>query len=139
MNLIRISFVSAILGAAFWAAKATVIGLAGGEGINPLEGPPFYVGFAFHVVSVLTLVLWWTRDRHLALRGLAVVGAVVASALFTTTFELLLGLVKPPNPGWVWSELNLWVVAAIMLALTWTAVRGAHQPKRQTTSVASLG
>ncbi|NLG21388.1 MAG: hypothetical protein GX555_08185 [Actinomycetales bacterium] len=130
MNLSRISLVAAVLSAAFWAAKATAIGLAGGLGRSSLEDPLFLAGLGFHVVAVVTLVLWWTRRRHPAVRALSLVGGIAVAVAVTAAFETLLGLVKPADAGWVWGEINLWVLATVLLALTWRADRGAHAAAR---------
>lgn len=139
MNLSRISFVTALVSAGFWAAKAVAIGLAGGNDLSSLEGPLFVVGFAFHVVALVTLTLWWTRNRHVGVRALSLVGIIAATFLVISGFEWLLAAIEPADAGWVWVEVNLWIVAAVLLALTWSAVRGASQPTRKATPVASVG
>lgn len=127
MKLARISFVAAVLSAAFWAAKAVAIGVAGGNDLSRLESPFFLIGFGFQVLALLALVLWWTRRRHVAVRAASMVGSIVATFVVISAFEAVLELVKPADAGWVWVEVNLWIVAAVLLTLTWRAASAARQ------------
>jgi hypothetical protein len=114
---VHVALLSAGLAVALWAAKAVAIGLAGGLNRSPAENPLFLAGLACFLVAAVSLGLALTRGRHLALRVAAgVLGPVLGFALAMAIDTALRGI-RPPHPSWVWTELNLWVIAPLALAL----------------------
>lgn len=120
----RIALVSALACAGAWSAKGIAIGVAGGLDRSPFEGPLFLLGLAAYVVAVVALCLALTADRSAALRVAAVVAGVVAAFGVTTLVEAAVGTVRPTDPSWVWSEVGLWVAAAVLVTLATRVTRG---------------
>jgi hypothetical protein len=117
MNITRFALVTAVATTALWAAKAVAIGLAGGLGKSPAEGPLFLLGLVSCVVAAVATGIAVGRPRRTwakvawGLAGflvIAVVGAV-AGAVVTA--------VQPSSPGWAWGEINLWAMALAVLAV----------------------
>ena len=129
MEISRIAVISALISIGAWTAKSVAIGLAGGLDRSPLEGPLFLLGLASFVATVVLLALALTTGRPLALRVLAVLVGVVTAIGFSVATDVLLSAVRPPDPSWVWSEVNLWVGAAALLALVLVTDRG-RRPAR---------
>ena len=132
MNSSRIALAAAVAAAVSWTLKAVAIGTAGGLGRSPFEGPLFFAGLLSFVVAAIALGVALTRGRPRWVR--VVTGAVVAPAVgigFTLTIDALVGAVRPESPlrHWVWTEVNLWVVALVALALAVTA-RGRETAPR---------
>jgi xanthine/uracil permease len=117
MKLSRIAVISALICIGAWTAKSVAIGLAGGLDRSPLEGPLFFLGLVSFVATVVLLALALTTARPLALRALAVLVGVVAGVGFSVVTEMVLTTVRPADPSWVWSEVNLWVGAAALFGL----------------------
>jgi hypothetical protein len=123
MDTTRIAVIAAITSAAFWAAKAVAIGIAGGLGQSPAETPLFLVGLVFSLVAVGSLTLsvtagrpWWAR---IAAIGAAIVSVVAVVALINAALEAFVS-----SDHWVFAELNLWVLSLAVLAGTlWYAAR----------------
>jgi hypothetical protein len=129
MEISRIAVISALISIGAWTAKSVAIGLAGGLDRSPLEGPLFLLGLASFVATVVLLALALTTGRPLALRVLAVLVGVVTAIGFSVATDVLLSAVRPADPSWVWSEVNLWVGAAALLALVLVTDRG-RRPAR---------
>lgn len=114
MKITPVATFAAVAAALVWAAKGTVIGLAGGLGKSPLESPLFALGLLAFMTAVVSLVWNSLAGRHTALRIGACVGAVVLGAAFaavtTPLFESLID-------SWVGAELNLWILALALLAV----------------------
>ena len=66
MNTTRISVIAAAAAVASWAVKSVAIGSAGGLNKSPLEGPFFFLGLIFLVVSVCALALSVVRRSRLS-------------------------------------------------------------------------
>ncbi|HEX6150065.1 hypothetical protein [Nocardioides sp.] len=117
MKFSRMAVISALLCIGAWTAKSVAIGIAGGLDRSPLEGPLFLLGLASFVTTVVLLSLALTAGRHPGARALGVVAGVVAGAGFSIATNALVTAIRPADPSWVWSELNLWVGAALLLGL----------------------
>ena len=117
MKFSRMAVISALLCIGAWTAKSVAIGIAGGLDRSPLEGPLFLLGLASFVTPVVLLSLALTTGRHPGARALGVVAGVVAGAGFSVATNALVIALRPAEPSWVWSELNLWVGAAVLLGL----------------------
>ena len=119
MNSRRIALWAATAAAILWAAKATAIAAAGGLDKSPLEGPFFLAGLASFVVAVVALGVAATAGARTWVRVLAGVGAFAVGFATTVVVDTAVRAVNPERPGrhWVWTEVNLWVVAAVVLAI----------------------
>ncbi|WP_162803105.1 hypothetical protein [Ornithinimicrobium avium] len=106
---------AAAASAALWTAKSVAIGVAGGLDRSPAETPLFVLGLVASLVAVTALLLTWTRGRSPGVRLLTALAGVPALFLLVSAIESVVRLVEPSSPGWVWSELSLWAVAAAVL------------------------
>jgi len=124
-NSTRIALFTALLAAALWSLKAFFIGLAGGLDKSPLEGPFFLAGLAAFVIATVAIGVALTRGRPTWLRALAGVAAPVVGFLAAMALDALVGTFETAGEGrhWVWTEFNLWVAAAVAVALAVTARR----------------
>jgi len=123
MNPSRIAFTSSLICIGAWTVKAIAIGVAGGLGRSPLESPLFLLGLVAFVATVVLLALALSAGRAAGVRVLVVVGAVAAGVAFSVASNALVTAVRPANPSWVWGEVNLWVGAAVLLALVLATAR----------------
>ena len=125
MKISRVTTVAAIAAALFWAVKAVAIGAFGRDSYNdPVASALFLLGLLSFVVAVVTLVWQAMRGRHVGLRLLACIGAVVVTAGFSAaTTPLFESLVD----SWVGAELNLWILAIGLLAIV---ARSSGDPGR---------
>ncbi|AXH97511.1 hypothetical protein DV701_16590 [Ornithinimicrobium avium] len=89
--------------------------MAGGLDRSPAETPLFVLGLVASLVAVTALLLTWTRGRSPGVRLLTALAGVPALFLLVSAIESVVRLVEPSSPGWVWSELSLWAVAAAVL------------------------
>jgi hypothetical protein len=124
MNSSSIALWAAAAATTSWTVKAVAIGTAGGLGLSPIEGPLFLAGLACFVVATLALGVAGARDRSAGLRTAA---AGVA--------------VRPLEPArhWVWSEVNLWVLAVTALGLAAAMHRRAARRATPAASPAPAG
>ena len=111
----RIALFSAAAAAALWTAKSVAIALAGGLDRSPAESPLFFLGLIASLVAVSSLLLIWTFGRPWPVRLLAALAGLPALFLLVLALETMIEWVQPAHPGWVWSEISLWVVAAGLL------------------------
>ena len=126
MNSSRIALLAALAAVVSWTLKAFAIGVAGGLGRSPFEGPLFFTGLVCFVVAAVALGVALTRGRPVWVR--AATGVVLAPVLgigFTVVVDALVGALRPTSPlrHWAWSEVNLWVVAIVALGLALAARR----------------
>lgn len=117
MNYSRIAVVAAITCLVAWTAKAIAIGLAGGLDRSALESPLFVVGFVASLVAGVAAALARTASRHPVARVGAVVLVLAAVYLVILGVNLVLEQTVTGD-AWVWSEVNLWVVALLLLGIT---------------------
>jgi hypothetical protein len=117
----RVALVGGICAVVAWATKAVAIGLAGGLDRSAAEGPLFLIGLVSALVGAGALGAAVTADRSAAVRVVAGAAAIVAVLLVAGVVTLLVTLVQPRDPSWVWGELNLWISALALLAavLVW--------------------
>ncbi|MEP9385149.1 hypothetical protein [Nocardioides sp. KR10-350] len=119
----RTALIASLACVASWAAKALAMALAGGLGRSPLEDPLFYVGFLALLVAAgaygASLVAHRGRWLHVAGAAGGLIGAVVV----TLVAGSLVGVLEPAHAGWVWGEVNLWVVALVVLLAAVSGVR----------------
>jgi hypothetical protein len=128
MNPTRTALVLSSLAAGLWAVKSVAIGLSGGLGRSPFEGPLFLAGLVCAVVGAVTLGVAVSRGRGLLSRIATAVGVLVVLAAVCLLGQALIGGVEPANPGWVWSELNLWLTAALLVAASVAHARRVSGP-----------
>lgn len=119
----RLTVLAALACVLFWAAKAVAIGIAGGLDRSPLESPFFLLGLLAHVTTIVLLGLLLTGGRPVVVRGLVVVGLVAAGIALDVVGAMVLESVRPADPSWVWSEINLWFGAVLVLTLVLVLVR----------------
>jgi hypothetical protein len=126
----HIALAAAVAAASTWTAKAVAIGVSGGLDKSPLEGPLFFVGLVFFVVTVVALGIAGTAGAHLWLRIVAGVSAFVAGIAATLIVDAIVAALasSAPDRHWVWTELNLWVVALVALAVA-GALNRPHPPR----------
>ena len=117
MTTSRIALIAAATSLMAWIAKAVAIGAAGGPGHSPLEDPLFFLGFGSQLVASIALALALTVARPLVVRIGAIVGGAVVVFGFVTAVNSVIQRVQPIDASWVWGEINLWVVAVLMLGL----------------------
>ena len=131
MNSSRIALFAAVAAAVCWTLKAVAIGTAGGLDKSPLEGPLFFAGLSSFVVAVLGLGVAFTRGRPAWLRATAGVVAVGFGIAVVSVVGALINAMQAPSPlrHWVWTEVNLWVMAIAVLGLALAARRRPAQRK----------
>jgi hypothetical protein len=117
MNSSRLAVISVLTCIGAWTAKSVAIGVAGGLDQSPLEGPLFLLGLLAFLLAVIALCVALTAGRPVGVRVLTVVGGVLAAAGFSYATNVLVTSVAPADPSWVWSEVNLWVGAILLLLL----------------------
>lgn len=111
-----------------WAVKAVAIGVAGGLGKSPFEGPFFLLGLACFVVAVSTLAVSAVRRHGWFARVAAVLGAVVGTVVVTALIGVLIDALTSSD-HWAWYEMNLWVISLGVLGVgTWHSSRLAPEP-----------
>ena len=115
----RIALWAAIAAATSWAAKAVAIGVSGGLDKSPLEAPLFFIGLTCFVAAVVALGIAATSGARAWMRIAAGVGAFVVGIAFTLIVDAGVGAFASSglDRHWVWTELNLWVVALVALAM----------------------
>jgi hypothetical protein len=133
MNLTRAAFVASAATALAWTLKAVVIGAAGGSGRSPAEGPLFLLGLACAVAAAVLTGMGFAVHRTTPAKVLAGALGLVVASVFGTAEGALVAAVQPTHPGWVWGEVNLWVLMLALLAVSGALAvrRGAvagHQP-----------
>jgi hypothetical protein len=126
MNSTRIAQVAAVAATIAWTAKAVVIGVAGGLGKSTLETPLFLLGLLCFVAAAVAYGASVTRNRATAVRLIAGIGACLAGVVIVVAIQGVLSVLGLEG-HWVWTELNLWVVAGMGLALTRRLPSGGSQ------------
>jgi hypothetical protein len=125
MNSTQLSKSAALTAAGLWTAKSVAIAAAGGLDRSPLENPLFFAGLLAFFVGAAAFAVGLTRGRPLPLRVVAAVGAIVAGFVLAAAINALVMSVVSSDL-WVWTELNLWVLAVGMLALAFLPGRDAE-------------
>lgn len=123
MTITRLALVLSLATTLAWTAKALAIAAAGGLGRSPIEGPLFLLGLGLAVVAAVVTGLALSSGRRPLVRTLAVVAVVAVVSVLGTVAQLAAQALQPARPGWVWGEVNLWVVALALLVLSLLAVR----------------
>jgi hypothetical protein len=102
-----------------------VIGVAGGLGRSPLEGPFFFLGVALLLASFVAAGLALTAGRGNGARVLGVVGAFVVGIAVSGLVETGVSALVPDSAGWVAAEAGLWTVSTITAVtfLVWWGTR----------------
>ena len=119
MTAARVATYATIGAVAVWAVKALSIGIAGGLGKSPAEGPLFFLGMILFLTGVVAIGLAITAGRSLGIRALGVVGAVAVTLVVWLAIDTAIASLAPENdPHWVWAELQLWVIA-VAVAVGW--------------------
>jgi hypothetical protein len=120
MRSTRIALVAAVAAVTSWSVKAFAIEMAGGLDKSSLEAPMFFGGLASFVVAVVSLGVALTRGSRTWIRVLGGIGGLAAGIVLTSIVDGAVNTFSEPGPErhWVWTEVNLWVVALTVLALT---------------------
>jgi hypothetical protein len=116
MNSRTLALASAVVAAAAFAVKAFVIASAG-LGESGLEDMFFFLGQIAMTVSAASLGVWLTSGRPVGTRVLGAVATVLGLAVVIGVVAVLISAATPDEAGWVWGEINLWVGAAVLLAV----------------------
>ena len=135
MSTSRIAWIGALGSVIGWGAKAVAIGIAGGLGKSPAEGPLFAVGLLSALVGAGALGAALAHARPTWQRRLAAVGGVVVLMLIAAVCAALAAALQPDDAGWVWGEVNLWVGALVLLGAVWTADAADRLGSRRGASV----
>ena len=128
MTTSRLALIAATTSLVAWIAKAVATGAAGGPGRTLWEDTFFFVGLAAQLVAFVAVALALTESRPLAVRLGALFGGAVLVFGLVTVFQLVIERVQPVDASWVWGEINLWVVAALLLGLAALAYRRTSTP-----------
>lgn len=128
MNLNRLALSAAAITTVLWTAKAIAIALAGGLGRSPGEGPLFLLGFVACLTATVLTGMAIARRHSASGHVLAALSAVVIMGVYGVLEGSLISAVQPPHPGWVWGELNLWVLMLTLLAVAAVHAKVAHLP-----------
>lgn len=128
MNISRIAVIASSATLALWVADALTIWSAGGPGHGPLEGLLFLAGFACHILAWVAIGLAVAAGRPAPVRALAAAGVVVAAVLVAGLVNVLVAVAQPADPGWVWGEVNLWVLALLGVGAALWVARRRRQP-----------
>ncbi|HQF03566.1 MAG TPA: hypothetical protein PK868_06150 [Phycicoccus sp.] len=134
MDTSRVALVGAPVTTTAWAAKALAIGVAGGLGKSPFETPLFFLGMVSALITVGALTLSRVPDRRLGVQIAAVAVGLVVMFAFTGALVAIFSAISPTGASWVWGELNLWIVALVLLGL---AIRTGTRPSTSPASSAS--
>lgn len=135
MNSTRLAVIAASTTTVLWAAKAAAIAVAGGLGKSPLEGPLFLLGLLAAVVSAGLVGAAFARRRATLVQVLAALAGIVVASLYGAAEGAVVAAAQPAHPGWVWGELNLWVLALTLLAVALVLARrpsAARDSERRT-------
>lgn len=112
----KLALASAVVAAAALAAKAFVIASVG-LGESGVEDVFFFLGQIAMAVGAASLGVWLTSDRPVGTRVLGAVATVLGLAVVIGVVAVLVSAATPDDSGWVWGEMNLWVGAAVLLAV----------------------
>lgn len=123
MSSARLALIAAVVAAVSWAVKAVAIALAGGLGESPAEGPLFLLGMVSIVVAAGSLGVALTSGRQRGVRAIGAMAVIVGVMLLAGLTNLVVSAVRPDDPHWVWGEVNLWVGAAVVLAVCLATTR----------------
>jgi hypothetical protein len=138
MNPHRTALVSSVATVVVWTAKALAIGIAGGLGSSPAEGPLFLAGLVCCVVAAVATGVALTAGRSRAVRVLGGIAGFVVTAVLGTLAQSVVSAVQPAHPAWAWGEVNLWVMGLALLGvnLARRQVSRRPEPTRVTASAA---
>jgi hypothetical protein len=119
MNSRRIALWAALAAASSWTFKSVAIGVAGGLDKSPFEGPLFFLGLLSFVAAVVALGVALTEGGRSWVRVPAGVGGFAVGLALTLVVDAAVAAIAPEDADrhWIWTELNLWVVAIVALAL----------------------
>jgi drug/metabolite transporter (DMT)-like permease len=136
MNLSRSALVASVATVVLWTAKAGVIAVSG-EGNSIFESILFLLGLLACVVAGVLVGAAAFAHRAIGWRALGAVLSFVVVSVLGALVQVAVVAVQPPHPGWVYGEINLWV---IMLALLGAALLIVKVQESRTPEVAaSLG
>ncbi|WP_162802913.1 hypothetical protein [Ornithinimicrobium avium] len=137
----RAAVAAALVSFVFFGVKDLVMAAAGGVGRTWWENPPFYIAFVLALVSLVLTGLVACRGRT----WIARLGLVLVMLLFCAAAAgvgvLVVGVVQPADPGWIWGELNLFMLplSALALALVLPRWPVAQLPGRAGTGRGAAG
>jgi hypothetical protein len=98
-----------------WVADDSVLAF-GGRADGFLDSALFLLGLVACVVA--TVLVGVAAFAHRAV-GWRVLGAVLAVVVVTAAgglTQVVVSALEPAHPGWVYGELNLWVIMLVLLA-----------------------
>ena len=118
MDSTRIGTLAGSVTMVAWATKAVTIAAAGGLNKSPLEGPLFLLGLASMLVACAALGVSTVARRGHWIRALTGAVTIVTAIGASLVINWAVGRVEPEHPGWAWGEVNLWVLALVVLAVS---------------------
>ena len=131
MSARRVAVLAAVGCVVVWAVKSVAIGVAGGLGKSPFEGPLFVLGLILFVAAWVAFGIALTAGRGTPMRLLGAIGGLVVAGLLFMFIEDPVGALVPDSAGWVNEEAGLWVisvVSAIAILATLSSARRTRLP-----------
>jgi hypothetical protein len=123
MTLSRSALVASVTTVALWTLKACVIAVSG-EGNSIFESILFLLGLLACVVTGVLVGAAAFAHRSIGWRVLGAVLTFVAASVVGTLVQLVVTAVQPEHPGWVYGEINLWVIMlGLLAAALWIKAR----------------
>jgi ABC-type spermidine/putrescine transport system permease subunit II len=125
MKSSRIALIAAAAAVGCWTLKAIAIGMAGGLGKSPFEGPLFFAGLVSFVIAAVSLGVALTVRARTWQRIFAGVGAFGVGLVGFLVVDGLVASMRGPEESahWVWMELNLWIMGTVGLLVALHAHR----------------
>lgn len=122
METTRIPLVLALGALTAWSAKAVTVGLDDGADSGTATAL-MVIGLAFALAAGVAVALALSRGRPGRHRFAAVVVGLVAGPAIALPLNLAIESVVESD-HWAWAEVNLWVMAIVLVAVAgWTTRR----------------
>lgn len=112
MTTTRTALTASVAALLSWLADAVAIGLH-----SSLDFALFLLGGVCFAVAVVSLGLAVTSGRRPAVRATGAVTAVVGAAVAGLLVNAAITRLAPARAGWVWGEVNLWVLGLAVTAV----------------------
>ena len=116
-RLLDRALVAAVLSAVLFALKAATIAVGRDPFDDPWVNGFFYAGALALAVSFALAGSVLARRRGRPSRLTAAALGLVAGVLGAVLVAVVATAVVPADGGWVWGEVNLWVIAVVTLVV----------------------
>ena len=121
MDTSRIPLICALGALASWTAKAVTVGLDGGAD-STLASVLMVVGLTFALAAGIGIAVILSRGLSAWRRAAALVLGVVTGPAVGLTLNLAIESVVESD-HWAWAEVNLWVMAVLLVAVAFRVGR----------------